>query len=720
MEQEHKIPITYDELYKKIKSFIKKDEELDVINRAYAFALEKHAGKKRLNGDDYISHPLEVANILCDLNVDYVTIAAALLHETVNHSETTLDDISEEFGEEIASIVRSISKINRLELTDDKDSSAQYLRKILVGLSEDPRVLFIKLADRLHNMRTIYALPVEEQKAKANETSAVLVPIAHRLGINTIKSELEDLCLRYTKPDVYNDILEKLDASREQLNEYLNEMKQSISDILTENGINFKIKGRVKSVHSLYNKMDNGKRFSDIYDILALRVFVDTVPDCYLAIGLIHSKFRPMPRRFKDYVANPKENMYQSLHTTVFGVEGQLFEIQVRTYEMDEIAEKGIASHWSYKEKGSVKIQSMMEHKLEMFRNIIDSNKEISDDTEFADNLNSEFLSDLIYCYTPKGDVLELPKGATPIDFAYRIHSGVGERCIGAIVNDQIVPLDHSLEDGDIVQINTGKEPNPNKDWLNFVKTSQARSKIKSFFSRKERTNYINIGKEMLDKEIRRRKLAFNDVLTQENLDKVLRDTHCMDLDDLYLSIGSLRYTAGYIVDLIFEDKRNVMDIYLSRVANRTDIDENSIKGDIIVAGTDDILVKIAKCCKPVKGDKIVGYITKGEGIAIHKADCPNIQNSNRLIDVKWNKNSDSSYLTDLAITVVKGKNQLLDIITKASVLDLYIESVHTIEEENLTKFVVTVKTVDVNQLDKFITELKSLNFVKDVGRVLR
>jgi GTP pyrophosphokinase len=720
MEQEHKIPITYDELYKKIKSFIKKDEELDVINRAYAFALEKHAGKKRLNGDDYISHPLEVANILCDLNVDYVTIAAALLHETVNHSETTLDDISEEFGEEIASIVRSISKINRLELTDDKDSSAQYLRKILVGLSEDPRVLFIKLADRLHNMRTIYALPVEEQKAKANETSAVLVPIAHRLGINTIKSELEDLCLRYTKPDVYNDILEKLDASREQLNEYLNEMKQSISDILTENGINFKIKGRVKSVHSLYNKMDNGKRFSDIYDILALRVFVDTVPDCYLAIGLIHSKFRPMPRRFKDYVANPKENMYQSLHTTVFGVEGQLFEIQVRTYEMDEIAEKGIASHWSYKEKGSVKIQSMMEHKLEMFRNIIDSNKEISDDTEFADNLNSEFLSDLIYCYTPKGDVLELPKGATPIDFAYRIHSGVGERCIGAIVNDQIVPLDHSLEDGDIVKINTGKEPNPNKDWLNFVKTSQARSKIKSFFSRKERTNYINIGKEMLDKEIRRRKLAFNDVLTQENLDKVLRDTHCMDLDDLYLSIGSLRYTAGYIVDLIFEDKRNVMDIYLSRVANRTDIDENSIKGDIIVAGTDDILVKIAKCCKPVKGDKIVGYITKGEGIAIHKADCPNIQNSNRLIDVRWNMNSDSSYLTDLAITVVKGKNQLLDIITKASVLDLYIESVHTIEEENLTKFVVTVKTVDVNQLDKFITELKSLNFVKDVGRVLR
>ena len=293
---------------------------------------------------------------------------------------------------------------------------------------------------------------------------------------------LENLCLYYLKPEVYNDILEKLDASREQLNEYLLEMKQSISDILTENGIPFKIKGRVKSVHSLYNKMDNGKRFSDIYDILALRVFVDTEQECYLTIGLIHSKFRPMPRRFKDYVANPKENMYQSLHTTVFGVEGQLFEIQVRTYEMDEIAEKGIASHWSYKEKGSVKVQSMMEHKLEMFRNVIESNSNVESDTEFANNLNSELLSEVIYCYTPKGDVLELPKGATPIDFAYRIHSGVGDRTVGAIVNDQIVTLDYELQDGDVVKINTGKEANPNKDWLKFVKTSQAKNKIKYRF----------------------------------------------------------------------------------------------------------------------------------------------------------------------------------------------------------------------------------------------
>ena len=720
MNQKYDKPITYDELYEKIKKIIKKQDELDIINNAYGFALNKHEGRKRRNGDDYISHPLEVANILTDLNVDYVTLASAILHETINHGETTVDEIKEEFGEEIATIVHSLSKINRLELSDDKDSSAAYLRKVLVCLSEDVRVLFIKLADRLHNMRTLDALTIEEQKQKANETTSVLIPIAHRLGINSIKSELEDLCLKYTKPDVYNDILEKLDASREQLNEYLLEMKQSISDILTENGIPFKIKGRVKSVHSLYNKMDNGKRFSDIYDILALRVFVDTEQECYLTIGLIHSKFRPMPRRFKDYVANPKENMYQSLHTTVFGVEGQLFEVQVRTYEMDEIAEKGIASHWSYKEKGSVKVQSMMEHKLEMFRNIIEANNEVESDTEFANNLNSELLSELIYCYTPKGDVLELPKGATPVDFAYRIHSGVGDRTIGAIVNDQIVPLDYELQDGDIVKINTGKEANPNKDWLNFVKTSQAKSKIKSYFSKQDRVNYINVGKEMLEKEIRRKKLSFSDVLTEENLNKVFKDTHTTDLEDLYLSIGSLRYTAGYIVDLLFEDKKDVMDIYLSKVTNRSNLTNKAVKGDIIVAGTDDILVTIASCCKPVKGDPIVGYITKGEGIAVHKKDCQNIKTSNRLIDVEWNMDSESSYLTDLTIRVIKGKNQLLDIITKASQKDVYIESVKTYEDVDSTTFAVTIKTTNSTQLDNFISDLKSLPFLIDVGRAVK
>ena len=714
----HEKSITYDELYEKIKKNIKKEEELAVIDEAYQFASNYHKGKKRLNGGDYISHPIGVANILVDLNVDYVTLACALLHETVNHTDATIDEIRKKFGDEIANIVYSISKINRLELSDDKDSSAAYLRKILVGLSEDVRVLFVKLADRLHSMRTIYALPKSVQKQKANETTTVLIPIAHRLGINSIKSELEDLCLRCTKPDVYEDILNQLNASSEELNNYLLEMKESISDILTENGVSFKIKGRVKSVHSLYNKMSNGKRFSDIYDILALRVFVETVQDCYLTIGLIHSKYRPMPKRFKDYIANPKENMYQSLHTTIFGVEGQLFEVQVRTYEMDEIAEKGIASHRSYKEKGSVKIQSMMEQKLEMFRNIIDANSNVKTDLEFATNLSDEVLGSNIYCYTPKGDVLELPVGATPIDFAYRIHSGVGERATGAIVNDNIVPLDHELIDGDIVKIITSKEPAPKLDWLNFVKTSQARSKIKSYFSKQDRLEYINNGKNLIERELRRRKLAFNDILTEENIKKICKDIHVNDLEEIYLNVGSLRFTPGYIINLIYEDKKDVTDIYLGKFNEINNKNKHESACDVIVAGTDDVLITIANCCKPIKGDEIIGYVTKGEGIQVHRKNCHNIKNSERLIEVSWNNDhSESTYLTDLYIKVLKGKNQLLDIITISSQKEVYIESVQTKEEIDFTIFNVTVKTQNSSQLEMFISALKSLPFVIEVER---
>lgn len=709
-------PITFNELYAKISNFIKKDEELNVIKDAYAFALCKHGNKKRLNGDSYISHPLEVVNILCDFNVDYVTIASALMHETVNHSDTNVDEIKEQFGPEIGGIISSISKINKLELTDDKESSAEYLRKVLVGLSQDVRVLYIKLADRLHNMRTLYALPVEKQKQKARETTTVLIPIAHRLGINSIKSELEDWCLKYTKPDVYNDILEKLNASRDELNDELQRMEDSVAAILDENHVKYKIKGRVKSVHSIYNKMHNGKRWDDIYDILALRVYVDKEEECYAVVGYIHAKYRPMPKRFKDYIANPKANMYQSLHTTVFGVDGKLFEIQVRTYEMDEIAEKGIASHWSYKEKGSVKIQSMMERKLEMFRSIIEANNKNESDLDFATNLNNELLSDAIYCFTPKGDVIELPRAATPVDLAYRIHSAIGDTMVGAIVNDKIVPLDYELQDGDVVKINTSKDAKPRSDWLSFVKTSFARSKIKAYFNKKDRLMYINTGKEKIEKEIRKRKLSINETLTEENINKVLKDVHLNSLEELYLAVGSLRFTPIYIIDLIYGSKANVVDIYLDKVSNSKK-KSKTYKGDIIVAGIDDILVTLANCCKPVKGDPIIGYITKGEGILVHKKDCINIKKSMRLIDVKWNNASDSSYYTDLSVTVTSGNNQLLDIITKAGQKDVYIDAITLDSDVTYPKYSLTVKTVNKEQLDNFISELKSLNTVIEVVR---
>ena len=615
--------INFEELVPRLE----KREQFETIKKAYLYACNEHKGMKRLTGDDFITHPLEVTKILMDLNVDDTTIIASLLHEVINNGNKTYDDLVNDFGEDIAKIVLSVSKINKLELPDNNESSVIYLRKILVGLAQDVRVLYIKLADRLHNMRTNWAINPQKQKQKAEETMSVLVPIAHRLGINSIKSELENLSLYYLKPDVYNDILEKLNETVDELNGYLEEMKESIIDILTDAGIKFEIKGRVKSVYSIYNKLSNGKEWNKIYDILALRIFVEEESDCYQVIGLIHSRFRPMPKRFKDYIASPKENMYQSLHTTVFGIEGHVFEIQVRTYEMDEIAEKGIASHWSYKEKGTKKIQNVMEQKLEMFRNVIESSNNDTD-ADFESKVNADIFSDLIYTYTPKGDVVELPIGSTPIDFAYRIHSRVGDTTVGAIVNDQIVPLSYELKNDDVVNIKTNNNSTPNKDWLSFVKTSQAKNKIKAFFSKQDKEEYIEKGKNILEAELRKRKMAFNEVLTPETIEKLIKDLKVKDLDEIYLSIGSLRFTAGYIINLTKADKHEVDDALFER---KLSIPKINYKSDILVEGNSDIMVNIAKCCMPIKGDEIVGFITKGQGISVHKKGCSNVpDNSER------------------------------------------------------------------------------------------
>ncbi len=718
MQEENEI-ISYSDLEKKIKKFIKDEDELQQIRKAYEFAKEKHQGKKRISGEDFINHPLNVANILADLNVDSTTLVAALLHETINHGKTTKEEIAAEFGEEVANIVASISKINKLTLNDDSESSAIYLRKVLVGLSEDVRVLFIKLADRLHNMRTIWALSTESQKRKVHETETVLIPIAHRLGINSLKSELENLCLKYSRPDIYQDVLDKLNDSIEDLNAYLLEMKESISDILTENGVKFEIKGRVKSVHSIYKKLSKGKKFSEIHDILALRVFVEKESDCYLVVGLIHAKYRPVPGRFKDYIAMPKENMYQSLHTTVFGRNGYHFEIQIRTYEMDEIAEKGMAAHWTYKEKGTVKIQKIMEQKLEMFRNLIEASNTTSD-AEFASNVSNEFLSPMIYVFTPKGDVVELPIDATPIDFAYRIHSEVGDKTVGAIVNEKIVPLDYALEDGDIVKINTSNTSTPKQEWLSFVKTTQAKNKIKAFFSKQDRLSYITKGKNILEKEIRRKKLAINEICSEENIKKVITELKLKDLDDLYLAIGSLRYTPTYIINLIKQDKKSVSDALLDKVKTYNYSAKNDYKNDILVAGTNDIKVTIAKCCKPVFGDEIVGYVTKGDGVSVHLKSCKNVLKTARLIDVSWNQNTDKTYLTDLKIETLPSKNALLEIITKASLRNVYVEAIKNNDFEDYTLFEITVKIKNKDDLDNFINDLEILPFIKKVTRINR
>lgn len=702
--------------FKDLEDRLKERENYETIKKAYEYAIKEHEGMKRLSGDDFITHPLEVTKILMDLNVDDTTIIASLLHEVINNGNKTYEDLQNDFGEEVAKIVQSVSKINKLELPDNNESSIIYLRKILVGLAEDVRVLYIKLADRLHNMRTNWAINPAKQKEKANETMNVLVPIAHRLGINSIKSELENLSLYYLKPDVYNDILEKLNNTVTELNKYLEDMKESIIELLTDAGIKFEIKGRVKSVYSIYNKLSNGKEWDKIYDILALRVFVNEEAECYQVIGLIHSRFRPMPKRFKDYIASPKENMYQSLHTTVFGVDGKVFEIQVRTYEMDEIAEKGVASHWSYKEKGTKKIQNIMEQKLEMFRNVIEANTNESD-VDFENAVNTNIFSELIYTYTPKGDVVELPVGSTPIDFAYRIHSKVGDTTVGAIVNDQIVPLSYELHNDDVVNIKTNASATPNKDWLNIAKTNQAKNKIKAYFSKKDKEAYILKGKEILEKELRKRKLSFSEILTSDVINKLIKDLKLKDIEDIYFAIGTFRYTAGYIINLSNNDKHQVEDPLLER---KRDLPKINYKSDILVEGISNIMVNIAKCCMPVKGDEIVGYVTKGQGISVHKKGCNNIpDDSERTIEVSWNDASDNYYYTNIYVYIKNNNNTLAEIITEIGKKDSLVRACREINKDNNLIYELNIRIKNKDELEKIMNALLKINNVVEVSKYL-
>ena len=682
-------------------------EELNLVNEAYNLAKERSKSE----------HYLRVASIVSELNADSTMIIAALLHDAYAKEDVTYDEINEKFGSNIANLVANLIKLRSIKLNDYNESSSVYLRKVLVGISDDVRVIIIKLADRLDEMQT-KEYSEEEKKQIANETMNVLIPIAHRLGINSIKSKLEDLCLRYTKPDVYDEILEKLSGTRKELSVSLEDMQNELIEILTEHGINFHIKSRVKSVYSIYNKLSTGKKWSDIYDILALRIILDTPEDCYLVVGLIHAKYRPIPKRFKDYIAMPKENMYQSLHTSVFGVDGHIFEIQLRTKEMDEIAEHGIASHWSYKEHSDGSVKNLMEQKLEIFRNTIDLATSDASNELFEQNMEMELLSKQVYVFTPKGDVMELPLGSTPVDFAYRIHSDIGDHMVGAIVNDNIVPLDYELNDNDIIKVNTNASAKPNVDWLKFVKTSQAKNKIKAYFSKQDRERYIEEGKSLIEKELRKQKLPLTTLNEEENVNKLFKTLKINNMDDLYLSLGALRYTPTYIINLITEEKQSMNDLMLERVNNNLEIKEN-YKNDIIVDGVDNIKVSVAKCCNPVPGDEIIGYITKGEGIIVHKKSCPNIKNiDTRLIDVDWNSsNSDKLFIARLRVMTDTTNNHILDIVTKASTRGITISSINEINDKYGLAYEITVKVKNKDDLLLLVEDLRILPFVKEVIR---
>ena len=718
----HLKDLTIKKLMDKIKTYISSEKELEVIDRAYKFAYEKHFDQKRLTGEPYIIHPLNVAYILTRTNADYETLSAALLHDVVEDCNVSSAEIEEMFGHNIAVLVDGVTKINKLNLSGTTEALINNQRKILVGLSEDVRVIIIKLADRLNNMQTLFVHSEKKQKATARETLDILTPIADRLGINSIKQDLEEFCLRYLKPDEYYDIVEKLNATKAERDNSVAKMIESVSELLYKHDIKHEIKGRSKSIYSIYKKLEKGKRFSDIYDLLALRIFVDTEQDCYQALGIIHSKFRPKPKRFKDYIAMPKTNMYQSLHTTVFGIDGQLYEIQIRTYEMDRVAEYGIASHWSYKEKGSVKavMQNEMEQKLQFFRAIMDLKKEQDNPEEFVDTVKKEVFQNTIYVFTPLGDVIELPSGSTPIDFAYRVHSNVGDKATGAIVNSHMVPLDYELHSDDIVKIITNNNsPGPSREWLNIVRTTQAKNKIKAFFNRANKEENLKKGEDLLSKELRRQKISNDEFFDDEKIKKLFSDLKCNSLNELYGNLGSGKLTVN-----------TVMDNYLKKEVSKDDkIIEKATKGSnkqsvnnslVSIAGIEDIKVNLASCCNPVIGDRIVGYITKGYGVTVHRMLCPNVASlDERLIEVKWNQKQ-SKLPTNILVRVNGLNNALISIISKAANNDIPVRqfSSHRSKEDEVIEMTVLVN--DKNQLLKLMNDIKMISEVTDVERLIK
>lgn len=711
---------TIDTLLEKASCYIKDPKELETIRKTYEYASLKHEGQLRKSGEPYIYHPLQVAIILTDLLADTPTLQAALLHDVLEDCEVEEEELTDLFGKEVETLVYGVTKLGRINFSTENEYLVEYYKKIIVGMSEDVRVIIVKLADRLHNMRTLWALPSEKQKRIAKETLEILTPIAHHLGIYKMKSELEDLCLRYLKPDVFYDIAERLNNTKLERDHTVQEMEEEVSSLLSEHHIAHEIKGRSKSIYSIYNKLNKGKKFNDIYDLLALRIFVKTEQECYLAIGIIHSKFRPVPKRFKDYIAMPKVNGYQSLHTTVFGVGGEQFEIQIRTYEMDEVAENGVASHWAYKERRDANatsaMQSSTEQKLQFFKAIMELSNDKMSSEEFVNSVKDEVLNNNIYVFTPKGDIIELPKGATPIDFAYKVHTRVGETMIGAIVNNSIVPLSYELKNNDIVKINTSKNGTPSKEWLNIAKSTQAKNKIRAYFSKSEKENYIARGKELLEAALRKRKLSFSEFLEEENTKKLFDHFKLEDLDELYLTIGNGKNPANSVINEIYKEKEEEPLVKLKQ-----SLPIEGDRTDIIVAGIDKVKVNLASCCNPVPGDDIVGYITKGNGITVHRTLCHNLEYvEDRLINVDWSKETTKKYLTTIIIYSNTRENKLADLVQKMSVQDIGVERVVTTNKIDQFIYEMDVLVRNSTQLQKLFLSLNNVNYVEKVERLIK
>jgi len=716
--------------------YLSKKESFDLLKKAYEFAFKNHDGQFRKSGEPYIYHLINVAYILTELQAGPTTIAAGLLHDTIEDCNISKQQIQELFGDEVATLVEAVTKVGRLAEKSEEEFLAENHRKIFIAMAKDIRVIIIKLADRLHNMRTLQAQSEPKQKKIARETLEVYAPIAHRLGINTIKSELEDLSLKYLEPEKYLEIKSLLSQKQEERTKIMQSMNINIEKLLIDHSIPHRLSGRVKNIYSIYKKMYvKGKKFEEIYDLQALRVITDTDTHCYEVLGHIHANYRPIPGRFKDYIAMPKPNLYQSLHTTIIAEDGNIFEIQIRTEQMDSIAETGVAAHWRYKESSAYDAkteQREIEEKLYWFRELIMmSNNEESEANAkgYMESLQKDIFEANVYLFTPKGRVIDLPAGSTPIDFAYRIHTQVGHRTTGATVNGILVPLNTELKTGDVVDIKTSNNPDavPSEGWLKIAKTAAARNAIKKALTKynneQRRDDLIKLGKEILDYNIKQLKMDSKDTLKIVESKKFLEEHKFENFDSFLLAITNRSINIGKILDSIkAEEKKKEVD--MSVFANR----KKDIKGNngIIVPGIDKVAITFSQCCSPIPGDKIVGYISKGQGVKVHRADCPNIQNSkNRLIDLDW----DYEYFTenqikcyaDIQIVAQDRANMLFDIINKLATLKVSIHSMNANRnEQSMTAFFnMCIQVKDHQHLYEIFNVLKStVNGIYEVERV--
>ena len=715
--------VTIDSILETVRAYVQDADSIETIKKAYHLADSQHTGQLRKSGEPYILHPLEVANILALWQTGPKTISAGFLHDVIEDTDISKEELTQIFDADVASLVDGVTKLTQLDYVSKESAQAENHRKMLLAMSRDIRVILIKLADRLHNIRTLKHLRPDKQVRIAQETMDIYVPIAHRLGMFQVKAEFEDTCLRYLEPDAFYDIVRLMKKKKSEREENVERMISRITEYLTPSGFEFSIKGRIKNIYSIYKKMLGGdKEFDEIYDLLAIRLIVGSLQDCYAALGIIHANFKPIPNRFKDYIAMPKPNMYQSLHTTVISSSGNIYEVQIRTKEMDEIAEKGVAAHWAYKENARTTAQEQREiqDKLKWYEALNTYEDEVSDAENLLEFVKEDIFNANVYVFTPRGDVLDFPPGSTPIDFAYRVHTDLGHRTTGAIVNGRIVPLSYHLKMGDVIEIKSNRNSfGPSEEWLNFVGTTQARSKIKQYFNKAKRQDNIARGEEMFLSELKLIDKNINqiDIKTLSAMNKKIV---ILTWEDLYHDIGRGHITPKSLLERYFEKDVVVDELTLVAEINerKTNVDAKNRFG-IVVDGLINVDIKIAKCCYPVPGDAISGFITKTTGIVVHHHDCPNLKDKSRLVDVWFTENIKTNFVAKIRIKSLARKNILSDIIAKLSINNINIESLNTntLRETATIDVELTVPNLDV--LNKSATGLRSIKDVFSVERVL-